>query len=385
MWDGSSWTALGAGLDGSVIALAASGSNVYAGLSFTPPRGPPPYNGPPPLPVYSIYQWDGNTWTQLGTVGDNIDYPALSSLAVAGGNLYVSGIFSEVGGVPAANVAKWDGTSWTGLGSGTQGNGGVYALAVFGKDLFAGGQITTAGGVPANNIARWDGTSWTPLGSGTGGYFGWVDALTVFGSDLYAGGVFTTAGAKVSGYVARASLVSASPPPAVTSFSAVPVSGRTPLKVQFTGESTNSVTGWNWNFGDGSASSPAQNPSHTYTNAGDYTVTLTVTGSGGSSSNSLPVHVTAQTPQQQIAALAGGVIAVFRQRALNRGQEITLLARLREAENSISKGQDATACDEVGVFIKLVQAEVKRGALTQTEGQSLIEAAYNLRVALGCQ
>jgi hypothetical protein len=39
----------------------------------------------------------------------------------------------------------------------------------------------------------------------------------------------------------------------------------------------------------------------------------------------------------------------------------------------------------VGVFIKLVQADVKRGTLTQTEGQSLIDAAVNLRVALGCQ
>jgi len=59
---------------------------------------------------------------------------------------------------------------------------------------------------------------------------------------------------------------------------------------------------------------------------------------------------------------------------LNRGQENTLLARLRAAENSISEGQDATACSEVGVFIKLVQAYMKRGTLTQTEGQSLIEA-----------
>jgi len=70
---------------------------------------------------------------------------------------------------------------------------------------------------------------------------------------------------------------------------------------------------------------------------------------------------------------------------LNRGQENTLLARLREAENSLSEGRDATACYEVGLFIKQVQADVKRGTLTQTEGQTLIDAAGNLRVALGCQ
>jgi len=70
---------------------------------------------------------------------------------------------------------------------------------------------------------------------------------------------------------------------------------------------------------------------------------------------------------------------------LNRSQENTLLVRLKDAENSINEGQGATACYEVGVFIKQVQADVKRGTLTQTEGRTLIEAASNLRVALGCQ
>jgi hypothetical protein len=293
-WDGSSWTPLGAGLNGSAIALAVSGSNVYAGVRYVAPRSGPPYTGPPPLPDYQIFQWDGNTWTQLGSVGGNVVYPTLFSLAVLGGNLYVGGYFSDVSGVTANNIAKWDGTSWTPLGSGANSDGGVYALATFGHDLFAAGQITTAGGIPANNIARWDGSSWTPLGSGMGGYYSWLRALSVFGSDLYAGGGFTIAGGKVSGYVARASLNPStrdpSTPPPVASFSADTSSGRAPLTVQFTDHSIGDISSWRWDFGDGSPASARQNPAHTYTMIGDHMATLTVNGNG-SGTNSLLISV----------------------------------------------------------------------------------------------
>jgi len=72
------------------------------------------------------------------------------------------------------------------------------------------------------------------------------------------------------------------PPPAVTAnFTANPSSGRAPLTVQFTDQSSGPVTSWNWNFGDGSTNSPAQNPSHVYSSAGSFTAALTVSGSGG--------------------------------------------------------------------------------------------------------
>jgi len=64
------------------------------------------------------------------------------------------------------------------------------------------------------------------------------------------------------------------------------------LTVQFTDQSSGSITSRDWNFGDGSSHSSAQSPSHTYNTAGDYTATLTVTGSGGSNSKSVAIHVT---------------------------------------------------------------------------------------------
>jgi PKD repeat protein len=88
------------------------------------------------------------------------------------------------------------------------------------------------------------------------------------------------------------------PPPPSASFTANPTSGQAPLTVQFTDQSSGTITAWDWNFGDGSAHSSVQNPSHTYSSAGDFTATLTVTGSGGATSSaSLTIHVTAPPPK----------------------------------------------------------------------------------------
>ncbi len=59
-------------------------------------------------------------------------------------------------------------------------------------------------------------------------------------------------------------------------FQAQPVSGASPLFVQFTDSSkpANNIESWLWDFGDGATDS-SQNPGHTYVNDGLYTVSLT--------------------------------------------------------------------------------------------------------------
>jgi PKD repeat protein len=63
-------------------------------------------------------------------------------------------------------------------------------------------------------------------------------------------------------------------------FTAAPTSGKKPLTVQFTDESTGPVNWWRWQFGSGS-SNTEQNPQKIYQNAGTYTITLTVRNSTG--------------------------------------------------------------------------------------------------------
>jgi hypothetical protein len=210
-WNGSSWSALGAGIGGSlpygilpvVNALAVSGSTLYAGGGFTTAGG---------NPANYIAQWNGSSWSALGAGLNN----AVSALAVSGSTLYAGGGFTTAGGNPANYIAQWNGSSWSALGS--EMNNAVEALAVSGSTLYAGGYFTTAGGNTANCIAQWNGNTWSALGSGMGagnGYLPYVSALAVSGSTLYAGGYFTTAGTNVSAYAAMASLAGTPVSPAL--------------------------------------------------------------------------------------------------------------------------------------------------------------------------
>jgi len=185
-WGGANWSALGFGIAHSdVRALAVSGSNVYAGGDFSSAGG---------RNVTNIAKWDGSSWSPLG---EGLDW-AVSALAVSGNDVYAGGLFTTAGGSAGNYIAKWNGSSWSPLGTGM--DRPVWALAVSGSDVYAGGVFTTAGGIAANYIAKWNGTSWTALGSGLGQP---VLALAVSGSDVYAGGQFTTAGGTEAKNIAK--------------------------------------------------------------------------------------------------------------------------------------------------------------------------------------
>ena len=99
-----------------------------------------------------------------------------------------------------------------------------------------------------------------------------------------------------SGYSNEVSVAIPSGLPSVD-FSASPLSGRAPLKVVFSNETTGQVTAWAWSFGDG-ASSSGESPTHLYCTPGDYWVTLKVTGPGGTVSRTLqtPIRIAAPRP-----------------------------------------------------------------------------------------
>ncbi|HET6261703.1 MAG TPA: hypothetical protein VFG99_05630, partial [Chloroflexia bacterium] len=136
-----------------------------------------------------------SSWSPLNSIGLSKPQSgqfssSVSALAANGSNVYVGGSFTAAGEVKASNIARWNGTnSWYPLGSGM--NGTVNAIAVSGNNAYVGGAFTTAGGVSANNIARWDGSKWYPLGSGVNGN---AFAIAVSGADVYVVGSFTKAG-----------------------------------------------------------------------------------------------------------------------------------------------------------------------------------------------
>lgn len=197
-WNGTNWSALGSGIEGTVYALAVSGSTLYAGG----------YLGDDYL--MGVAQWNGNGWSFVGSGIDG----TVEALAVLGGNLYVGGDFSDAIDndgtvVPAYSIVCWDGSNWSEPGAGFGGFGAGYnsvnALAVLGNTLYAGGDftlVTNSGGatVKANYMAQWNGTNWSAVGSGMNGA---VNALTVSGNALYAAGEFSTAGGGAASNIAK--------------------------------------------------------------------------------------------------------------------------------------------------------------------------------------
>jgi hypothetical protein len=190
-WNGSTWSALGSGLDGVVKALVVDGSgNLYAGGGFSTAGG---------ITANRIARWDGYSWSALGS--GVIGPLSVNALTVDGaGNLYAGGGFTNVGGVAAAGIARWNGSVWSALGSGIAGE--AHALAMDGIDnLYVGGYFDSAGGMYPRNIVRWDGINWYALGNGMDAG---ITALAMddFGN-LYAGGYFTIAGGRAANYIAK--------------------------------------------------------------------------------------------------------------------------------------------------------------------------------------
>ena len=191
-WDGTGWGVFGSGVGGPVGGVAVSGSDVYVGGSFRNAGG---------VSVFNVAKWDGSSWSALG-IGVN---DAVNAIAVNGTDVYVGGYFTTAGGVNAEHVAKWDGSTWSALGSGVAGQ--IHAIAISGNDVYVGGSFTNAGGVSANYIAKWDGSSWSALGGGVAGpgyyYYPAVYAVAVNGANVYVGGHFTSAGGVSANNIAK--------------------------------------------------------------------------------------------------------------------------------------------------------------------------------------
>jgi hypothetical protein len=132
-------------------------------------------------------------WAPLGS---GLDQGAWALCTLPNGDLVVGGWFTTAGGVPAACIARWNGSVWSPLGAGAStpsGSSHVNALAVLANgDLVAAGSFAFMGGVAAFGTARWDGTTWSDL---VAPWEGAVSRLRVLANgDLVAVGDFSLGG-----------------------------------------------------------------------------------------------------------------------------------------------------------------------------------------------
>lgn len=128
-------------MSGRVYAIAVSGSDVYAGGVFVEAGG---------VPANRIARWDGSSWHALGS-GVN---GRVNAIAVSGSDVYVGGYFTHAGGSPANCIAHWDGNAWHAMGAYVDNY--VFATeAIDSGIVYVGGNFLCAGMAIVNYVARW--------------------------------------------------------------------------------------------------------------------------------------------------------------------------------------------------------------------------------------
>ncbi|MEM1082278.1 MAG: hypothetical protein AAGH65_11915, partial [Pseudomonadota bacterium] len=179
------FSSLGDGVNGTVLDLVAIGTDLYVGGNFGQAGGAPAER----IARYDTTQTGNAGWSALGAGVDR----TVRALAAVGTDLYVGGEFREAGGASLNRIARYDTTQtgnagWSALGDGTSST--VWALTTNGTDLYVGGSFSQAGGVSVNRIARYDTTQtgnagWSALGTGVNGT---VFAIAAIDTDIYVGG-----------------------------------------------------------------------------------------------------------------------------------------------------------------------------------------------------
>ena len=121
------------------VCLGGVGHELYAGGQFETAGG---------TPANGIAKWNGSSWSALGSGMNGWVY----ALAVSGSDLYVGGDFTTAGGSAANYIAKWNGSSWSALGSGM--NSYCERAGGLGQRSVCRGLVLTAGGKGSAYVAR---------------------------------------------------------------------------------------------------------------------------------------------------------------------------------------------------------------------------------------
>lgn len=170
-WRSTGWSSVGGGVgngvhDAMTVYNSPTGFQLIASGGFTVAGG---------IPANHIAAWNGTAWSALGAgLGFAVDNTFVHNDG-SGLALYAAGGFTTVyGGVTLNHIAKWNGTTWSALGTGANGNCG--AMASFndgtGNALYVGGTFSTIAGTAVANVARWScapSASVTAFGNGCAG------------------------------------------------------------------------------------------------------------------------------------------------------------------------------------------------------------------------
>ena len=191
-WNGTAWSALGPGLDGSFPSVAAlaqlPGGDLVAAGSFSSANW---------VRTTNIARWNGYAWVPLA---EGLGSRAQSLAVLPDGDLIAGGLLFTAGTTPVRGVARWNGSAWSALTSGIQSS--VYDVAVFPTGHLAiGGAFSSIGSLNVSRLAAWNGSTWSALGPSFNADVQALQALP--NGDLIAAGCFSTVGSVSANRIAR--------------------------------------------------------------------------------------------------------------------------------------------------------------------------------------
>ncbi|MGE3174378.1 MAG: WD40 repeat domain-containing protein [Planctomycetota bacterium] len=145
-FDGATWHPLGGGMS-----PPQTGARVYA-LALLPDGrlvAGGSFDGAGGLPAARVAVWDGVSWSALGS---GVDGTVLALETLPGGELLVGGSFSTAGGIFSPNLARWDG-QWSAVGFGA--SSAVRSLEYLPQGrLSIGGDFDFVAGVLSPGLAE---------------------------------------------------------------------------------------------------------------------------------------------------------------------------------------------------------------------------------------
>lgn len=192
VFDGTSWSSLGEGIEGNVNALRVHEGNLVAGGQF---------GRAGTQSVSNLALWNGNGWEKMGDGVNGV----VNALETFRGRVIIGGDFSI--GSEQTNLAVWTGSAVERFTHQSESIGEIRDLLVVDDRIYVGGlyeldpdptidsqkfnfgKLTNVGFQPHDATSSY--TPWTPMAEGTNGA---VNALAVLGEDVVTGGAFTRAG-----------------------------------------------------------------------------------------------------------------------------------------------------------------------------------------------
>lgn len=168
-WDGISLTIIGVVTAGTAVqrATVAPNGDLYVGGIFTAING---------VAAKNVAKWDGSSWSALGAGLDTAGMSGVYAMIIAqNGQLYVGGQFQKAAGMNVNNITRWDGSAWGPVGAIPGLSHAVYSFAnaIDGKTLYVGGQFQYEYGMVGQHLMavaaiNLDTNLFSPLGNGLG-------------------------------------------------------------------------------------------------------------------------------------------------------------------------------------------------------------------------